>query len=322
MKKLTRDMTSGSPMGHILAFALPMMLGIIFQQFYSMVDTMVVGKWIGVEAIAGVGSTGSVNFMIIGFCNGLGTGLAIPVARAFGAKDYSAMRRYVTNALWISIALCAVVTAVVSVFCMDILKLMQTPSDIIGHAYNYIFIIFLGIPILYAYNLLASILRALGDSKSPVYFLIVAAIVNIVLDVISVVVLKMGVEGPALATLISQLISAILCFVYMIKKFDVLKIQKDEWRPEKRRIGVLLSMGIPMGLQYSITAIGTVVIQMAVNGIGTAAVAAVAAANRIAGLVVCPYDALGSTMATFAGQNAGVGDCKRIKKGVLSAMGV
>ena len=320
MKKLTRDMTEGSAAKHILAFTLPMLLGIVFQQFYSMVDSMVVGKWIGVEAIAGVGSTGSINFMIIGFCNGLGTGFAIPVARAFGAKDYSLLRKYVANALWLSIALCTVITALVTVYCREILVFMQTPEDIMGYAYTYIVIIFAGIPILYAYNLLAAILRALGDSKTPVYFLIIAALLNVVLDVISVVFLKMGVEGPALATLISQLVSAVLCFIYMVKKFDILKIKGEEWLPSKTRMVTLASMGLPMGLQYSITAIGSVVIQTAVNTIGTAAVAAVAAGNKIAGLVVCPYDAMGSTMATFVGQNAGVGNHKRIKQGVAAAM--
>lgn len=320
MKKLTRDMTEGSPAKHILAFTLPMLLGILFQQFYSMVDSMVVGKWIGVEAIAGVGSTGSINFMIIGFCNGLGIGFAIPVARAFGAKDYSLLRKYVANALWLSIAICSVLTVLVTVFCKDILVFMQTPSDILDFAYTYIVIIFIGIPILYAYNLLAAILRSLGDSKSPVYFLIIAALLNIVLDIISVVVLKMGVEGPAIATLISQLVSAVMCYVYMVKKFDILKISGDEWRPSKMRMVTLAAMGLPMGLQYSITAIGSVIIQTSVNAIGTAAVAAVAAGNKIAGLVVCPYDAIGSTMATFVGQNAGVGNHQRIKKGVMSAM--
>jgi len=320
MKKLTRDMTEGSPAKHIIAFTLPMLFGIVFQQFYSTVDSIVVGKWIGVQAIAGVGSTGSINFMILGFCNGVATGFAIPVARAFGAKDYSLLRRYVTNAIWLSVVLCTTITLLVTAFCKDILVFMKTPDDIMHYAYVYIVIIFAGIPILYTYNFLAAILRALGDSKTPVFFLIISALVNVILDVISVVVLKMGVEGPAFATLISQLVSAILCFIYIKKKFDVLKIQKNEWKPSKMRMSTLLSMGVPMGLQYSITAIGSIVIQTAVNTIGTAAVAAVATGNKIAGLVVCPYDAMGSTMATFAGQNAGVGNHKRIKKGVMSAM--
>ena len=313
-------MTSGSPVRHILGFALPMMLGILFQQFYNMVDTMVVGKWIGVEAIAGVGSTGSINFMIVGFCIGVGTGCAIPVARSFGAKDHDALRKYVANSIWLSIVLCAVITVIVSIFCRDILVLMQTPDDIIDYAYDYIFIIFLGLPVLYAYNLLAAIIRALGDSKTPVYFLMISAFLNVILDLVSVIILKMGVMGPAIATVISQLVSAILCYLYIVKKFEILKLSKDDLKPDRSMIFHLASMGLPMGFQYSITAIGSVILQASVNSISSAAVAAIAAGSKISAFFVCPFDALGSTMATYAGQNAGIGSHSRIKKGVLWAM--
>ena len=322
MGKLTRDMTVGSPFKHIISFAIPMLLGILFQQFYNMVDTMVIGRWVGVEALAGVGSTGSINFMIVGFCNGLGMGFAIPVARAFGAKEFSALRKYVTNAVWLSIALASVITVFATVFCRDILTLMQTPSDAIDYAYDYIFIIFAGIPILYAYNMLAAIIRALGDSRSPVYFLIISATLNIILDIISVTVLDMGVMGPALATVISQAISAILCLIYMIKKFDVLKIQGDEWRIRPRRMITLATMGIPMGLQFSITAIGSVILQTSVNSLGSQIVATIASGGKLVMFFACVLDALGGTMTTYVGQNMGIGDHKRIKKGVLTAMAI
>ncbi|MGN1095447.1 MAG: MATE family efflux transporter, partial [Eubacteriales bacterium] len=271
-------------------------------------------------ALAGVGSTGCVNFMIVGCCAGIGTGFAIPVAQSFGAKDHSSMRRFITNAIWLSLILVTSITVIVSVFCRDILILMRTPEDIINYAYDYIFIIFMGLPIMYAYNLLASIIRALGDSKSPVIFLIISALINVVLDIISVGILDLGVKGPALATLISQLISAVLCFVYMIKKFDILKIQKGEWKIDKNRIFKLAVIGIPMGLQYSITAIGSVILQISVNEIGSAAVAAITASQKISSFCVCPFDALGGTMATYAGQNTGVGNTSRIKKGVRCAI--
>lgn len=313
-------MTVGSPTRHILGFAIPMLLGMLFQQFYNMVDTMIVGKWIGTEALAGVGSTGSINFLILGLCNGIGSGFAIPVAQRFGAKDFESLRRYVANAVWGSIMLILPVTVIVSILCRPILVAMQTPADCIDYAYGYIFVIFLGIPILYCYNILAAISRSLGDSRTPVIFLIIAALLNIVLDIISVGVLNMGVEGPAIATLISQGISAVLCFFYIRKKFTVLKFQRDEWKLEWSRIGTLFSIGLPMGLQYSITAIGSVVLQWSVNGLGSAVVAAMAAGNKVSGFAVVPLDALGTTMATYAGQNTGCGKLKRIGKGLRSAM--
>lgn len=313
-------MTVGSPTKLILGFALPMLLGMLFQQFYNMVDAIVVGKWIGTEALAGVGSTGSINFLILGLCNGIGSGFAIPVSQRFGAKDFDSLRKYVANALWASLMIVLPVTVVVSLLCRPILIMMQTPADVFDYAYWYIFIIFLGIPIAYAYNILASILRALGDSRSPVIFLVIAALINIVLDVVSVGVLGMGVEGPAIATLIAQAISAFLCFLYIKKKFPILQISKEEWRLDFGRIGTLLSIGLPMGLQYSITAIGTVVLQWSVNGLGTQYVAATSAGGKVYQFFAIVLDALGITMATYAGQNTGCGRLKRIDRGLFSAM--
>lgn len=320
MKNSTKDMTIGSPLRLIIGFAVPMLLGILFQQLYNMVDAMVVGKWIGTEALAGVGSTSSINFMIVGFCTGLGTGFAIPVSQSFGAKDFSSLRRFVANTIWVSVFLISILTVVVSVFCRDILVLMLTPNDILNYAYDYILIIFIGLPVLYAYNLLAAVIRALGDSKSPVFFLIISAGLNIILDIISVGIFKMGVRGPAIATVISQSVSVILCFIYIRKKFDILKIRKEEWHPNFRKILSLISMGLPMGLQYSITAIGSVVFQTSVNALGTTAVAVVAAAQKVGSLFACPYEALGGTMATYAGQNTGIGSTKRIHKGMICAI--
>lgn len=322
MKTLTRDMTKGSPVKHILSFALAMLLGILFQQLYNMVDLMIVGKWIGVSALAGVGNTGSLNFLIVGFCNGLGTGLAIPISQSFGAGDYERMRKFAANSLWLSLMILPVLTVAVSFYCKDILLIMRTPADIFNYAYDYIFIIFLGLPILYTYNLLAAIMRALGDSKSPIIFLIISAGINVILDIISVGVLDMGVKGPAIATLISQFISVILCFIFIRKKFNILRIQKSEWRFDIRKIFTLLAMGIPMGLQYSITAIGSVVLQAAVNDLGTVAVSSMTTATKMSQFFTCPYEALGGTMATYAGQNTGAGDKKRIDKGVLSAAAI
>ena len=250
-KNATKDMTSGSPMKLILGFAFPMLLGLLFQQFYSMVDTIIVGRWLGVNSLAAVGSTGSINFMVIGFCVGVCSGFAIPVAQKFGAGDYTALRKFVANSVWISAVFAAVMTVVVCALCMNILRWMNTPSDIIEEAYEYIIVIFLGIPVIFLYNLLSGILRSLGDSKTPVFFLVLSSILNIVLDVASIGVLHMGVEGPAWATVISQGVSGVLCLFYMMKHFEILRIRKEEWRIEGRYIVTLCNMGVPMGLQYS-----------------------------------------------------------------------
>lgn len=318
-KNATREMTSGSPVKLILSFAVPLLLGMLFQQFYSMVDTIIVGKSLGVDQLAGVGSTGAINFMIIGFCSGVCSGFAIPIAQSFGAKDYKRLRKFVANAAWLSIAFAAVMTVVVCVLCRQILFWMDTPENIFEYAYSYIFIIFLGIPATYLYNLLSGIIRSLGDSRTPVIFLVISAMLNIIFDLLAILVLHMGVAGAAWATVLSQLISGILCFLYMRKQYDILRFEKDEINFEGRQAIILCNMGIPMGLQYSITAIGSVILQTAVNSLGSQAVAAVTAAGRISGFSCCPFDALGSTMATYAGQNVGAGKLDRVGKGLKSA---
>ena len=314
-----KDLTTGSPMRLILGFAVPMLLGLLFQQFYNMVDTIVVGKFLGVSALASVGSTGSINFMINGFCIGVCSGFAIPIAQRFGAGDYHGLRKFTANAGWLSAAFAVVMTAVVGVLCMDILRWMQTPEDIIQGAYDYIFIIFLGIPVTYLYNMLSGIIRSLGDSRTPVYFLLLSSAMNIFLDVFTILVMGMGVDGPAYATVVSQGISGLLCLVYMIKHYPVLKMTEEEKKPDPNMMKILCSMGIPMGLQYSITAIGSVVLQAAVNSLGSMAVAAVSAGNKVSMFFCCPFDALGGTMATFAGQNVGAGKLDRVREGVKMA---
>ena len=314
-----KDLTTGSPMRLILGFAVPMLLGLLFQQFYNMVDTIVVGKFLGVSALASVGSTGSINFMINGFCIGVCSGFSIPIAPRFGAGDYHGLRKITANAGWLSAAFAVVMTAVVGVLCMDILRWMQTPEDIIQGAYDYIFIIFLGIPVTYLYNMLSGIIRSLGDSRTPVYFLLLSSAMNIFLDVFTILVMGMGVDGPAYATVVSQGISGLLCLVYMIKHYPVLKMTEEEKKPDPNMMKILCSMGIPMGLQYSITAIGSVVLQAAVNSLGSMAVAAVSAGNKVSMFFCCPFDALGGTMATFAGQNVGAGKLDRVREGVKMA---
>ena len=320
--KETKDLTVGSPFRLILGFAIPMWFGYLFQQFYNMVDTIIVGQCLGVGALASVGSTGSINFMINGFCIGVSSGFVIPVAQRFGAGDYVGMRKFVATAAWLTAGFASVMTVIVGVLCMQILTWMNTPADIIQGAYDYIFVIFMGIPVTYLYNILAGIIRSLGDSKTPVYFLLLSSLLNIVLDIVTVLVFDMGVGGPALATVVSQGVSAVLCFLYMRKNYPILKMTEEEKKFHPGLAKVLCSMGIPMGLQYSITAIGSVVLQIAVNSLGSLAVAVVATGGKVSMFFCSPFDALGGTMATYAGQNVGAEKMERVKDGLISASGI
>ena len=317
---MVKDMTNGSPSMHILGFAVPMLFGMLFRQFYNLVDTIIVGKTLGVEALAGVGATGSINFMIIGFCMGVCNGFVIPVAQCFGAKKPSDLRKYVFNGYICSVVFSIVLTLASVIFCRRILIIMNTPADIIDHAYNYIVVIFIGIPTVFLYNMVSGVIRSLGDSKTPVVFLVLSSIINVVLDFFLILVCKMGVTGAGWATVTSQLISGLTCLIYMYKKYDILKGDKSERVLDRRFITNLCMNGVPMGLQYSITAIGSTILQAAVNTLGSTYVAAMTAGSKMFNFTCCPFDALGSTMATYAGQNVGAAKIKRLGQGVRSAM--
>ncbi len=317
---MVREMTHGKPMSLILGFCLPMLLGNLFQQLYSMVDTIIVGKFIDVDALAGVGSTGSVSFLIIGFTTGITSGSCILPAQCFGGGNYSEMRRYIANALYLCIATTIIVTGVAVAFCYPLLELMRTPAEIIDIAYNYIIVVFGGICVTMAYNLMAGILRAMGDSRSPLYFLILASIINIGLDLLFIIVFNMGVAGAGWATVISQGISAALCFIYIKRSYPILQFDKSEFKLERNRILSIARISVPMGLQFSITAVGSVILQSAVNSIDKIAVAAVTAAGKMQNMIVAPLETLGVTMATYAGQNLGIGNIKRIGNGVKCSL--
>lgn len=316
---MTKDLTTGSPLKLILQFTFPAYLGMLFQQFYNIVDTVIVGKLLGVAALAGVGSTGSLSFLVLGMCIGMCNGFAIPVAQKFGAGDEEALRKYIANSLWLSAIFAVVLTVPVCMFCRPILRLMDTPADVFEYAYKYIFIIFLGIPAALLYNVLAAILRSLGDSKTPLAFLALSSVVNIVLDIVSIKCFGMGVEGTAWATVISQGVSGVICFIYMRRRFTVLHMSRQERRMDGRIMARLCYMGIPMGLQYSVTAIGSLIIQTTMNGFGSNAVAGATAASRIHSFLACPVEALGASMAPYTGQNLGAGKIDRIKRGALAA---
>lgn len=317
-----KDMTEGKPVTLILGFALPLLFGLFFQQLYSVVDTIIVGRYLGVDALAGVGATGPLNFMINGYCIGMCAGFSIPVSHKFGAKDYSGMRGVIANATWLCTFFSVVLTIAVAIVLRSVLVLMHTPEEIFEYSYAYIHIIFLGIPALILYNILSSIIRAIGDSKTPLYFLLISSVMNIALDLFMIIVLKLGIAGAAYATIISQLISGLLCLLYMIKKFEILRVHGEEWKYNPSYCKTLLSMGVPMGLQYSITAIGSVILQSSVNTLGPLAVACVTAGGKINIFLMCPLDALGTTMATYAGQNIGAKKLERLTPGLLSAIGL
>ena len=300
-----KDLTVGSPMKLILGFAFPMFLGLLFQQFYSLVDTMIVGKYLGVDPFAGVGSTGSLNFIVIGFCMGLCSGFSVPISQSFGAKDFPLLRKMVTNSVWLCTFFSVVITTLMLLFCRPVLTWMNTPENIFEYAYIYIFIIFAGIPCTILYNMTAAILRALGDSKSPIIFLAISSAINIGLDLLLIIVFRMGVDGAALATVVSQGVSGVISIIYIKKKFDILAMEKGDWKLERHLAGKLTGVGIPMGLQYSITGIGSVILQTA--------------GSKINIFLACPFDALGQTMAPYVGQNIGARKLDRVGKGLRAA---
>ncbi|PRR79503.1 MATE family efflux transporter [Clostridium vincentii] len=313
---MTKDMTTGSPLKLILSFSIPLLIGNIFQQFYSMVDAIIVGRFIGVKALAAVGSTGAMFFLVMGFTLGITSGFSIIVAQRFGADDKDGLRRSVAT----SIILCAIITILITAISLvtvkPLLNLMNTPSDIINDANSYITILYAGIITTVFYNMISSILRALGDSRTPLYFLIVASILNIILDVFFIVTLSMGVSGAAYATVISQGVSGLLCLIYTAKRYRILKLQKKDWKFDIPFSLLHLKVGIPMALQFSITAVGVIILQGALNAFGSTLIAAYTAAMKVEQLVMQPSISFGVTMATYAGQNLGAGKIHRIKEGV------
>lgn len=316
---MTKDMTNGDVMKKIISFAFPVFLASLLQQLYNMADSIIVGRFVGKDAFAAVGSTGSLNFLIIGFILGLCTGVTVPVAQRFGAGDMVQMRRKIVAAIYVCLLLGVVLTLITTMGTGTLLHIMQSPENIYQDAYQYIFIIFLGIPATILYNLPANISRALGDSKTPLYFLILSAGLNVILDLVFVCAFHMGVRGTATATVISQAISGICCVIYMKRKYDILVFSKEDWAVDIHSMENSVGIGAPMGLQFSITAIGSVILQSAVNTLGSDTVAAVTAAMKVQMIAVQPMDALGVTMATYAGQNLGAGKIKRVREGVSKA---
>ncbi|MCU7208497.1 MATE family efflux transporter [Turicibacter sp. 1E2] len=309
------DMTKGSPAKLILAFTIPILIGNLFQQFYSMVDTAIVGQFVGVGALAAVGATGGVIFLVQGFVNGLTHGFSVIVSQRYGANDELGIKKATATSIYLSAIATVVLTVICVLLAKPVLQLMNTPVDILEDATSYVTIFFGGLVSIIVYNLLASLLRAFGDSKTPLYFLILASITNIILDLVLIINFKMGVAGAAIATVVSQGLSGLLCYFYMIKKFDILTLKKEHFKYDPMLVKELMYVSLPMALQYAITAIGVMILQVAVNSFGSTTVAAFTAATKVEQLVVQPGIAIGMTMATYAAQNLGARRIDRVRQG-------
>ncbi len=317
---MTKDLTVGKPFKSILFFTLPIFIGNVFQQLYSMIDAVIVGQTISDEALAGVGATGAISFLIIGFVQGLTAGFAVKTSQLYGAQDEEGIRRSIASSIALSAVLTVALTFVSVFTTMPLLRLMQTPEDIIGFSYDYIVTIYWGLAASVFYNLASSVLRALGDSKTPLVFLIVAALLNIGFDFLFILGFGTGVEGAGWATVLSQALSAIGCFVYMFVRFPVCRVKAKHFLNKPLFYLQHLAIGVPMALQYSITAIGMMVQQTALNKLGTQVVTAYTAASKVDNLAQQSMSALGTAVATYCGQNYGAGKFHRIRKGVTESM--
>lgn len=319
---MTGSMTEGKPLALIIRFALPLLMGNILQQTYNVIDAAIVGRFLGSDALAGVGASSSVQFFVLGFCMGICCGFGIPLAQAFGAGDIHKLRRLIFHAFLLTGAAAVIITAVCGILCSDILHMLSTPEDIFANAYSYLLIIFLGIPFSLLYNLLSAILRAVGDSRTPFIFLAISTILNIILDLVFIICLGLGCAGAAAATVTAQAVSGICCFVYLIRKRPDLKLKPEDRKFSFGYLGTMIVMGIPMGLQYSITAIGSMVMQSANNGLGSVYISGFTAGMRIKQFAMCPFDAVATAVSVFAGQNLGAGKIDRVKKGLAQGIAV
>ncbi len=313
-------MTQGRPLTLLLKFVIPIFLGFIFQQFYNMVDTVIVGRFVSPGALAAVGSTGTIMFLIMGLANGMTTGYTVLISQKYGAGDTDGTRRAFVNAILLGIISTLIITAISLMIMHPILRIMNTPADIYDDAYAYISTICAGSIALIGYNLLAASLRAIGNSRTPLYFLIFAALLNICLDLVFIIFLGLGTFGAALATDISQGASAVLCMIYIVRKVDVLRPKLGDFKLNGEFSKKQLNVGIPMALQFGITASGTMVMQSSINIYGSVAVGGFTAAGKVVNLMTAGMPSIGQTMAAYAGQNYGYGNLDRVEQGTRDAM--
>ena len=317
---MDKKLTEGRPLSVILKFMLPLMVGNIFQQLYNLVDTVIVGKYVGPQALAAVGSTGTIMFFIIGTCAGMVTGFSIITSQKYGSEDHDGVKRSFTNGLILSVILIIISTAVTVLLIRQILKLMNTPEDIFEMAYDYISVICWGIFATVLYNFFSALLRAIGNSTVPLISLVMSAALNVGLDLLLIARFNMGTAGAAYATIISQAVSAIFCIIYILCRVEVLTPGRQHWKPNRYVMHSELMQGIPMALQTGITASGTMIMQSAFNLFGSVAVAGVTAASKIQGITTQAMFTIGQTMSSYVGQNFGKEDFKRIRDGVKASL--
>lgn len=319
-RSITRDMTKGSPTKLILKFTVPMLAGNIFQQVYNMVDSIVVGKFVNKDALAAVGATGSIIFLIFGLTFGLSAGISIVISQYFGAGDHDKVRKSFATATYI-ILVASIIMGTVGYFSSrPLLELLGTPQGIIDQSDKYVKISFLGILGTASYNGMSAVLRALGDSITPLVFLIIASILNVVLDLVFVIVFNMGVPGVAIATIISQFVSGICCIIYALSKVKILRMPIKEFKPDREIIKKCVRLGIPVALQNSFVSISMMALQSVINSFQETVMAAYTVVNRIEQLVMQPSMSLGIAVASFTGQNVGAGEHERVKKGMKSSI--
>lgn len=316
---MEKNMTKGNPVWLILLFSVPILIGNVFQQIYNIVDAVIVGRYVNVEALAAVGATGSMSFLVLGFVWGLTGGFAVILAQKYGGNDTQGVRHVFAITVYLCVIGTVVLTFLGVVTAKPLLKIMNTPPEIMDYAYSYIIIIYFGIAVTFLYNMMACTLRAMGDSITPLVFLAIAALLNVVLDLLFIIVFHMEVAGAAYATVISQGVSGVLCLVYALKRYPILRLQKKDWTFDGSLAIALLKQGIPMALQFSITAIGVVILQSSLNLFGTTMIAAYTAASKVEQLVTQPAVTFGVTMANYTGQNFGAGKFDRIRDGVKKA---
>ena len=317
MASKVKNMTSGSPGKLIMAFAVPLMLGNIFQQLYTMVDTMVVGQIVGVEALAALGAADWLVWLVLGLASGMTQGFSILVSQYYGADNLEKLRKAVALSYVLTGILAVVVLAVSQLVVHRVMLFLNTPADIIDMSMLYLRIVFCGIPVIAAYNILAAVLRAMGNSRSPLTAMIVAALINVCLDLLFVAVLGWGIAGAAAATVIAQGFSAVYCFG-VLRKLDILSLTKKDFRPDAGLSGRLLQLGAPIAVQNMIISIGGLVVQYVVNGFGFLFVAGFTATNKLYGLLELAAISYGYAITTYVGQNLGAGEIRRIKKGITS----
>jgi putative MATE family efflux protein len=317
---MTNELTTGKPMKILLKFSLPILIGNIVQQLYYLIDSIIVGRFLGVDALAAIGSTGSVTFLFTGWIMGMTGGFSILIAQRFGANDTKGLKRYVAMSYYLCIIMAVLLTTVLLLSNQWILMVMNTPAEIFHDTYRFMRVVYIGITATIAYNMFNSILWALGDSKTPLYFLLISSILNIILDFLFVAILPFGVAGAGYATVVSQITASVLCFIYMLRKYPMLRLKREDAIFSGAIVKQLIRIGGPMGMQFSITAIGGMVVQMALNGLGPIYIAAFSASGKIQNIIVQAFPSLGVSLAAYVGQNTGAGKDDRVREGVRAAV--